>query len=179
MNIAFSQNPCATCYLPNPRPTFMKQIEQKLRRSIGLDPGSIGSGLIERAIRLRMKEHALERVEDYTRLIETHSAEWEKLLESVVVTETWFFRDGSPFHALAQLARDQWLPNHPTAPIHILSVPCSSGEEPYSIAMALLDAGIPSNRFHIDAVDLSTQALARARAGVYGKNSFRGKDLAF
>jgi len=156
----------------------MKQIEQKLRASIGLDAGSIGSGLIERAVRLRMKERSLERVEDYGRLIETNSVEWEKLLESVVVTETWFFRDSGPFTALTQVVRD-WLQNHPIAPARILSVPCSSGEEPYSIAMALLNADVPSQRFQIDAADISSHAIARAKAGVYGKNSFRGKDLAF
>jgi chemotaxis protein methyltransferase WspC len=157
----------------------MKRIEQKLRRSIGLDAGSIGSSLIERAVRLRMKEQALDAVEDYERLIETQSDEWNKLVESVVVTETWFFRDRVPFAALVRLVREQWLPNHPTAPLRVLSVPCSSGEEPYSVVMALVDAGVPSNRFQVDAADISTHALARAKAAVYGKNSFRGKELAF
>lgn len=156
----------------------MKQIEQKLRSRIGLDAGSIGSGLIERAVRLRMKEHSLERVEDYERLIENESVEWERLLESVVVTETWFFRDGGPFTALTRLVRD-CAQNHLATPVRILSVPCSSGEEPYSIVMALLDAGISPNRFHVDAADISQHAITRAKAGVYGKNSFRGKDLAF
>ena len=45
--------------------------------------------------------------------------------------------------------------------------------------MALLDAGVPTDRFQIDAVDISARALARAGRAVYGKNSFRGKDLAF
>jgi len=157
----------------------MKQIELKLRRAIGLDAKSIGSSLIERAVRLRMHEHGVEGVQEYERLMERQSEEWEKLVESVVVTETWFFRDKGPFAALVRIVREHWLGEHPTAPLRVLSVPCSSGEEPYSIAMALLEAGIARNRFQIDAVDLSTQALARARGGVYGKNSFRGKDLGF
>jgi chemotaxis protein methyltransferase WspC len=45
--------------------------------------------------------------------------------------------------------------------------------------MALLDAGVPNTRFTIDAVDISANALARAERAVYGKNSFRGRDLAF
>ncbi len=61
----------------------------------------------------------------------------------------------------------------------MLSLPCASGEEPYSIAMALLDAGLPAARFRIDALDISARALERARAGVYGSNAFRGASLDF
>ena len=45
--------------------------------------------------------------------------------------------------------------------------------------MALLDAGVPADRFQVEAVDISARALARAARGVYGRNSFRGTDLAF
>ena len=47
------------------------------------------------------------------------------------------------------------------------------------MAMALLDGGLPPPRFHIDAIDISTRAIAWAGQGVYGKNSFRAKDLGF
>ena len=47
------------------------------------------------------------------------------------------------------------------------------------MAMALLDGGLPPSRFHIDAIDISTRAIAWAEQGVYGKNSFRAKDLSF
>ena len=46
----------------------------------------------------------------------------------------------------------------------LLSLPCSTGEEPYSMAMALLDAGVPPDRFRIDAVDISDAPLAQARS---------------
>jgi chemotaxis protein methyltransferase WspC len=63
--------------------------------------------------------------------------------------------------------------------MRLLSLPCSSGEEPYSAAIALLNAGIPSRDIRVDAVDISSRALAQARHGVYGKNSFRGRNLEF
>ena len=59
----------------------------------------------------------------------------------------------------------------------MLSLPCSSGEEPYSIAMALLDAGVPASRFQIDALDISERVVQFARRGLYGRNSFRGDAL--
>ena len=45
------------------------------------------------------------------------------------------------------------------------------------MAMALLDAGLPANRFRVDAIDISARALAQAERAVYGKNSFRGNEL--
>lgn len=156
----------------------MKRVETLLRREIGLDASSVGPTLVERAARLRMKSLGLDRVDDYLRLLESSSAEREELVEAVVVTETWFFRDPDSFATFTQQARE-WLLKNPVGPIRLLSVPCSTGEEPYTLAMCLLDARVPVERFVIDAVDISARSLARAIRGQYGKNSFRGKDLAF
>ena len=146
---------------------------------MGLDAASIGSGVIQRTLRLRMKSLGIIRVEEYKTLLESSKTEWQELVEAVVVTETWFFRDGEPFQAFIRFAREEWLPAHPTRVLRLLCVPCSSGEEPYSILMALHDSGLPVDRFHIDATDISARALARARRGIYSRNSFRGKDLTF
>jgi chemotaxis protein methyltransferase WspC len=159
----------------------MNPIEQMLREKIGLDAASVGSSVIERTVRLRMKTLGLNQVEEYRRLLMTSRQEWEELVEAVVVIETWFFRDRDSFAALVELVRREWLPQHtaPQSVIRLLSVACASGEEPYSLAMALLDAEVPPERFAIDAVDISARALARAQRAVYGKNSFRGKHLDF
>src|SRR6202035_4311950 len=63
--------------------------------------------------------------------------------------------------------------------LRLLSIPCSTGEEPYSLVMSLLDAGFLPQQLHVDAVDISARALAAAKRGVYGSNSFRGADLTF
>lgn len=157
----------------------MHLIEALLRKEIGLDAASIGSSLIERTIRLRMKHHGLKRTAEYEKLLRESQDEFNELIESVVVNETWFFRDREPFNAFAQFAATAWLPRHAAGAMRILSVPCSSGEEPYSLAMTLLDAEIATERFKIEAVDISANAIARAERAVYGKNSFRGKDLSF
>lgn len=150
----------------------MNPIENLLRRKIGLDAASVGSSLIERTIRLRQKTLGLATREEYLKHLDNSAQEWDDLIDAVVVTETWFFRDHEPFRAFTQLACEQL--RDPTArALQILSLPCSTGEEPYSLVMALLDAGIPQTRFVLDAVDLSPRALSRARLGLYGKNSFR------
>jgi chemotaxis protein methyltransferase WspC len=157
----------------------MQRIEQRLRHVMGLDGETIGASSLQRVIRLRMKAASCATLEEYDQLLATSAAEWNQLIEAVVITETWFFRDPQAFAALASLMQKDWLPAHPSGRARLLSLPCSSGEEPYSMAMALLDAGIPATRFQIDGVDLSERALERAIAGLYGKNSFRGRDLAF
>ncbi|MBW8811689.1 MAG: hypothetical protein JF591_23350, partial [Lysobacter sp.] len=63
--------------------------------------------------------------------------------------------------------------------LRLLSLPCSSGEEPYTMVLSLYEAGFPIERLDIDAIDISEQALAKARRGLYGNNSFRGGDLGF
>jgi chemotaxis protein methyltransferase WspC len=156
----------------------MHRIENLLRKEIGLDAASLGSSAIERAVRLRMKNLSLKGVGDYSRLLHSSRAELDELIEAVVVIETWFFRDRDPFSAFVELALE-WLEQHPAGTLRVLSVPCSSGEEPYSLAITLLDAQVPPHHFVINAVDISTHALARAKQAVYGKNSFRGKELAF
>ena len=55
----------------------MTQIEHLLRNTIGLDASTIGSPLIQRTVRLRMKNLGLKRVEDYQRLLETSRKEWD------------------------------------------------------------------------------------------------------
>src|SRR5262245_61989489 len=157
----------------------MKQIERALRERVGLDPASIGSSVIHRSVRLRMKSRGIKKIEDYSRLLLSSSNEWKALTESVVVAETWFFRDVEPFNALVRLVLEKWLPSHPKRRLRLLSLPCSSGEEPFSLAMALLDAGVSSERLEIDAIDISARALSRARNGIYSKNSFRVNNLDF
>lgn len=156
----------------------MKRVETLLRAEIGLDAASLGPTAVERAAQQRMKTLGIRSVDDYFRLLESSAAERTELVEAVVVTETWFYRDRESFNAFTKLARE-WLLKNPGGPLRALSVPCSSGEEPYTMAMCLLDEKIPPARFVIDAVDISARTLARAIAGVYGKNSFRGEDLKY
>jgi len=149
------------------------EIVQLLRETIGLDPESIGQPAVERAIQERQAASGLTDARAYCARVLMSKDELQALVESVVVPETWFFRDPGAFDALSAVVRHGALPMA-TEPLRLLSVPSSTGEEPYSMAMALLDAGVPSARFQVDAMDVSRTALERAAAAVYGRNSFRG-----
>jgi chemotaxis protein methyltransferase WspC len=153
--------------------------ETLLKETIGLDSASVGSSTIDRAVRLRMAGAGITRLEDYWQQVRSSKDELQELVEAVVVPETWFFRDREAFAVLARLATEEWLPTHGNAALRALSVPCSTGEEPYSMVMALLEGGVSREWIQVDAVDISSRALARAKQGEYGLNSFRGEDLDF
>lgn len=146
-------------------------IEKLLKEKIGLNYDSIGRKSIETAISTHMKRHGIDNEKDYLKLISESDRHFEELAQTVLIPETWFFRYSESFAFLAQYA-GKYL-NGPRRPLNILSIPCSSGEEPYSIAITLLDSGVPRNLIHIDAADVSGPVLEKAKLAVYGANSFR------
>ena len=159
--------------------TRIARIDALLKESMGLDSASIGSSSIESAVRTRMKQLGAATLREYWQQLAASPDELQELVELVVVPETWFFRDPEAFVELARIAAGERRAPPEAQVLRLLSLPCSTGEEPYSMAMALRDAGLPAESFTIDAADISEHALARARNAVYGNNSFRGADLAF
>ncbi|WP_165073054.1 CheR family methyltransferase [Paludisphaera rhizosphaerae] len=145
-----------------------------LHERLGLDRASIGSGVVPRATNTRMKATGVHNVDEYARLAASSEAELQALIDEVVVPESWFFRDGAPFDFLRDLARAGWTSRPSREPMRVLSLPCAGGEEPYSIAATLDEAGLPASRKHIDAVDVSAARLEFARRGIYSRNAVRG-----
>ncbi|MDQ7977971.1 CheR family methyltransferase [Paraburkholderia sp. SARCC-3016] len=166
----------------NAEPRIDARFESWLLHETGISAPTLGAQAFERAVweRVRATQAASASgdLETYWQLLNASRDERQALVELIVVPETWFFRDREAFVALARLANERLVRN-PSHVLRLLSVPCSTGEEPYSIAMALFDAGIGPERFSIDAVDISERALDIARRGVYGRNSFRGRALEF
>lgn len=150
-----------------------------LTERIGLDPNSVGPSLIARGLDARKSALGLRDDQEYAQVLHSSGDEFQALIEEVVVPESWFFRDDHPFRFLQDFVRARWLLDPTRPPLRVLSLPCAGGEEPYSIAMSLLELGLLPDRFRVDAVDLSARSLARARQASYGKNSFRGADLSF
>lgn len=148
-----------------------------LEQSIGLDVETLSSSTFERAIARRMAEQGLDDMNEYALLLTGSGAELELLIEEVVIPETWFFRHQEPFDNLVEQARTA--AREQRLPFRILSLPCSTGEEPYSAVMALLQAGIPPAHFEVLGIDISERALEIARQGIYRDNAFRSGDLAF
>jgi len=154
-------------------------IELLLKQKMGLHSSTVGSGTISQAIEQRMRDCSVTDINDYRNIISQSTTELNALIDTVVIPETWFFRDSNPFTAFSDWVQREWLPGNPTTPLRILSVPCSSGEEPYTLAMCLANCGVDANDAKIDAIDISSINIEKASAACYGNNSFRGSDLQF
>ncbi|MEY3867117.1 MAG: hypothetical protein RLZZ338_1008 [Cyanobacteriota bacterium] len=153
---------------------YQEKIANLLREKIGLNALTIGVHSLERLIKQRIKENHLSDIADYFFLLQTSPEELDELIETVIVPETWFFRDREPFVLLKEYINKEWMPKNIGKVLRVLSIPCSTGEEPYSIAIALMECGLTSKNFIINGVDISKKSLEKARAGIYGDKSFRG-----
>jgi chemotaxis protein methyltransferase WspC len=150
-----------------------------LKERIGLDVTSVGPAIIERAVRQRSVAAQAASADEYWCTLLGSRDEQQALIEAVIVPETWFFRYPESFATLAKLANKRLGEINNLRALRILSLPCSTGEEPYSIAMALLDAGLKPHQFKVDGMDVSPLSVDKARRALYGKNSFRGDDIAY
>ncbi len=137
------------------------------------------------SLQIRMKQLELERVDDYYDHLGKRPAEDElaKLINLLTVTETCFFRDGSQFrllrlHILPALLAE--LDAGRKAGLRIWSAGCSTGAEPYSIALTLSEMGLygayPPGTFDIVGTDVNTEALDAARRGIYSARALRNVD---
>ena len=153
------------------------EIEALLQKTLGLKVTSLGKAILDRSVRKRMQSLSITDKYAYVNKLKSSVLELKELIEEVVIPETWFFRDRESFTAMNQYLVRRWAPNKRNSFLKILSIPCSTGEEPYSVAMSLLSAGWPAKQFSIHAVDICSRFIARAKEGIYAEHSFRGSDL--
>lgn len=150
--------------------TLLNKIFLLLRRQTGNDFTYYKPTTIQRRIRRRMVLHKLERLTDYVRYLQGNTAEIEQLFHDVLINVTSFFRDPDAFVALKDKVFPLLKERSPDIPIRIWVPGCSSGEEPYSLAIALLEylgdssVNIPIQIF---ATDIDETAIAKARTGIY------------
>ncbi len=91
------------------------------------------------------------------------------VIDAMTTNETLFFRDVRPFEHLRKHALPMLQANGPGRPLRIWSAASSSGQEPYSIALSVLDAPRGSRPVQILGTDISGEQIARARRGVYSE----------
>lgn len=111
----------------------------------------------------RLRATGLSSFADYLQLIERDREEWEAFVNSLTTNLTSFFREDYHFPILAEKLKQKAGQN-----IRIWCSAASTGEEPYSIAMTVIEAlGDEAGRVEIIATDIDTSVLAKAEAGVY------------
>lgn len=125
---------------------------------------------LERKIQSRVKALGCD-YEAYDLRLRTIADEWALLIEALTVHETYFFREEQHFEVLCNIAIPEFRKRNKTQ-IQIWSAACSTGEEPYSIAMSLLEHGCPLQSIQILATDIDEKTLGNAKRGWYSKKSF-------
>jgi len=152
-------------------------IEKWLAEKTGILSERVGHKRIRQTVLVRMAENECLNVDEYFVLLTSSENEYDAFIAKVTVSETWFFRDKVPYHFLSEVAQ-KWVKTE-SLPCHILSIPSSSGEEPYSIAIALSELGVDKKKYVIDAMDINREIIEKARNGIYRPHSFRGQDKKF
>jgi chemotaxis protein methyltransferase CheR len=153
---------------------FLK-ISQMVYDYCGLDLRHGKESLIAARLGKKLREYRLSSFHDYVEYVtkDATGRAMSGMVDLLTTNHTSFFREAQHFECLTKIIFPS-LKSH--AEIHIWSAACSSGEEPYSIAMSLLeDVGeVAAARVRIKATDISTRVLEKAKRGVYEAERFRG-----
>lgn len=156
----------------------MRHKEFEFIRTLVYDNSRIRLGqdkkeLVSARLGKRLRAVNLPSVDSYCRLLKSPEGEGElsHLIDAISTNHTFFFRENSHFEFLSDVAipemlerrdRERWLQ------FNVWSAACSSGEEPYSIAITLAEIlGETGWPWHIEATDISHRILDRAKAGIY------------
>jgi chemotaxis protein methyltransferase CheR len=111
----------------------------------------------------RLRSLGIASFDDYLTFLEMEPAEWEHCTNALTTNVTAFYREEHHFTILAQHAQASARAGEP---FRVWSAGCSTGEEPYTIAMCLTEA-LGDAPFTVMASDLDTQVIATAREGIY------------
>jgi len=136
--------------------------------------------LLQKRLSPRARELNFESFQKYFYFLQYDpraEAEFDQIYDLVTTNETYFFREPAQLAAFAEEIVPEILERKSVKKIRIWSAGCSSGEEPYSIAMLLSEAGYYDRAaFEIFASDINQQVLAKARRGHYRESAFRATE---
>jgi two-component system CheB/CheR fusion protein len=170
----FARHPYARELPPAPPADTVAEILDLLRSSIGVDFTHYKQSTVMRRIFRRLALRDAQGLDTYLQLLRHDREELHSLYEDLLIRVTNFFRDREAFDALKEHVFPSLIEGRTASrPIRIWVAGCSTGEEVYSLAIALLeflDSRSESLPIKILATDLNESVLQKARAGIYVDN---------
>jgi two-component system CheB/CheR fusion protein len=152
-------------------PDALQKIFIVLRKATGVDFAHYKQSTVERRLSRRMALHKVESVRQYLRFLEATPGEVSALFEDMLINVTAFFREAEAFETLKAQVFPRIFENRlEEAPVRVWIPACSTGEEAYSIAIALVEYMQKhdlTRTVQIFATDVSDAAIERARSGKY------------
>lgn len=151
----------------------------KITEARGVDLGLYRRAYVERRVAARLRTLGMRTYRQYSDLLDQDPSEYQELLNTITINVTDFFRDQAMWNVLKTRVLKEIVVRKKAGrnkTIRIWSAGCSTGEEPYSAAMLLLDTlGLESSNYLISvtASDLDPVALAKAERGVYDNTELR------
>lgn len=112
------------------------------------------------------RNHALSSFDQFHSRLQSDGALVEELINYLTVNETYFFREIGQINFMARRAASA------ARPVRILCAPGSTGEEPFSIAITLLEKGVSPSLIQIVSLDINSDAIRRAKEGIYTSRAF-------
>jgi chemotaxis protein methyltransferase CheR len=152
----------------------LQQLTGYLYRRTGMVYGETKRYYIERRVAQRMAQSGSATIAGYLSLLLSSEAEAEQFINSFTVNETYFYREEEHLRCLTRsLLPDVIQRRGPGDLVRLWSLPCSTGEEPYSLAIWLLENWPLVDAYHIEieGSDIDTRALADARVADYGERA--------
>jgi chemotaxis methyl-accepting protein methylase len=153
------------------------QWESLLEKRTGVQLAQPQHILLQTQVSIRMRELGIESYDQYFDYVQDDAkgiAEWQVLVDRLVVKETTFFRHRPSLGLVKKFLRNRLANDRKQDSVEIWSVGCSTGEEPYALATIANDCFEEreiSPYFGVTAIDISLPALSIAREGVYGRRS--------
>lgn len=143
----------------------------------GITFSETNRSILDSRLRERLRDKKMDTLQDYYKLIISDQEEMKVLLDSVTTNLTRFFRNQPHFDSFEHYVIPHLMElkkNSPDKKIRIWSAGCSTGEEPYTIAMILLDILPPPYSFEILASDISLKSLMVGKQGFYPESKIAG-----
>ncbi len=154
-----------------------RQLRDQIYKRTGLFFADSSKYLIQKRLSPRARELNFESFQKYFYFLQydpRSEAEYDQIFDLVTTNETYFFREPAQLTAFAEEIIPELLSRKHFKKLRIWSAGCSSGEEPYSVAILLEEGGwFKKASIEIFGSDLNQQVLAKARRGNYRENSFR------
>ncbi len=152
-------------------PNEFRQIRDLAHERFGLDLRGGKEALVAARLGKKLRKLGFGTFAEYYRhvLADTSGDALIELIDALTTNHTSFLRERAHFEFLARAANDEF---RAIPMLRVWSAACSSGEEPYSIAMCLANTLGALRHFHIVATDISTRVLDTARRGVYPVSRF-------
>ncbi|MFO7731372.1 MAG: protein-glutamate O-methyltransferase CheR [Spirochaetia bacterium] len=154
-----------------------KQFRDLIYNESGIHFSESNRSILESRLKERLRKTQIETPQEYQRLIISDKTEMKTLLDTVTTNLTRFFRNTMHFNTLENYVIPElikWKQSKKQNTVRVWSAGCSTGEEPYSIAMVMKDKLPASIGIEVTASDLSLKSLMTAKEGFYPENKVSG-----